>query len=597
MVKLLTTKLMILISVSIVAVIALAVILTLRTSDTILQMQANQLAQTVATQVKTVRKHYVHAVVTKLKGTDHAPQEGYTQESPHVPLPATFVMNVADEISNSGKSAYRYKLVSRWNINKGNALEDTFLKQGFDNLLEQESQAKSNGELTADKGFKAWEPVTQIQDINGRRTLRFLAADIAVGKACVSCHNKIEQRPDIKQMRAEASVDQAHQFELNDLMGAIAVEVDLVEAGAITASSTMQMIWLMILAGCVILTGVFFSLRHLLTLPIRSILVRLKDIAQGEADLTQRIEITREDELGEVAKWFNLFIGRIQDTVMKIGTLGSDVASASTEIAATSELMAEGVAKQRDQTHQVAAAVEEMSITVVEVSHQSSEASVDAEKAGNQAVSGGEVVTNTIHEMRAIADAVSESAQAINELGERGEQIGNVIEVINDIADQTNLLALNAAIEAARAGEYGRGFAVVADEVRKLAERTTQATKEVTGSIEAIQQDTVSAVKRMAKGTERITQGVSLAEDAGEALHEIVSSSQGLAGKIESIAAASKEQSTASGQISQSVEAISTITSQTAEGALQVADATSVLSQRAEELQALIKQFKIQKDG
>ena len=185
----------------------------------------------------------------------------------------------------------------------------------------------------------------------------------------------------------------------------------------------------------------------------------------------------------------------------------------------------------------------------------------------------------------------------MQELGKRGEQIGQVIEVINDIADQTNLLALNAAIEAARAGEHGRGFAVVADEVRKLADRTTQATEEVAQSITAIQQETDTAVQRMRAGPERVTQGVELAGRAGASLEEIVAGAGDVAGLVQSIAAAAEQQSSASEEVSRNVESITAVASQAAEGAQQSAAASAQLSGKAEQLQQLVGRFTLSRKG
>jgi hypothetical protein len=327
--------------------------------------------------------------------------------------------------------------------------------------------------------------------------------------------------------------------------------------------------------------------------PLRAVTLRLKDIAQGEGDLTQRVDENRSDELGEMATYFNQFAGRIQDLVRQVGQATRSVASASTEIAASAEQMASGMKCQTDQTAQVSAAVEEMSQSVVEVARKSSDAATFAENSGRDATTGGQVVSQTVLEMKGIANQVNDSASVVSSLGRKSEEIGQIISVINDIADQTNLLALNAAIEAARAGEHGRGFAVVADEVRKLAERTTQATEEVSRSIREIQNETGTAVSKMQAGTQKVTAGVQLATSAGDALSKITASSEGLRSMVQSIAAAAEQQSAASEQISRSVAQISAVTRESAEGASQSASAASQLSSQAELLQSLVGRFKV----
>ena len=241
----------------------------------------------------------------------------------------------------------------------------------------------------------------------------------------------------------------------------------------------------------------------------------------------------------------------------------------------------------------MSAAVEEMASSASEVAQKSEATSKAAADSRSQADEGGKIVAGTVHEMKLISEEVTSSASSVSDLGKKGEQIGAIIEVINDIADQTNLLALNAAIEAARAGEHGRGFAVVADEVRKLAERTTKATEEVAQSIREIQTGTGDAVQKIQSGSGRVSKGVELANSAGDALAKIVAGSGSVVEMVASIAAAATEQSAASEQIARSVQEISAVTRESTQGASQAAQAAANLSKDAERLRSLVAKFKV----
>jgi len=422
-------------------------------------------------------------------------------------------------------------------------------------------------------------------------TLHYMRA-IELDGTCMLCHGEPGNQYDTDGDGLDPLGIPMESWKVGDMHGAYHVAVPLGPVDAQVAGFLgRELMWtgpLMLLA----VLAMYWMLRTLFTKPVENLIDRIRDIAQGEGDLTQRINVSTTDELGTLGSWFNAFVQKIHDIIAEVTMAAHEVAGAATEISASSEQMASGMNEQSEQVTQISAAIEEMSASIIEVARKSGEAADTATKSGEVAESGGQVVSETIHGMESINEAVSASAESVQELGKRGEQIGEIIEVINDIADQTNLLALNAAIEAARAGEHGRGFAVVADEVRKLADRTTKATEEIADSIQAIQKETSDAVDRMNTGTEQVRRGVDLARGAGDNLGQIVTSARDVAGMIQSIAASAEQQSSAAEEVARNVEAITAVTREASEGSNQAASAAAQLSSKAEQLQRLVGQFR-----
>ncbi len=358
------------------------------------------------------------------------------------------------------------------------------------------------------------------------------------------------------------------------------------------AYSRVLTLFIVVFAGGLGLsTIVMLRVNALVTAPIRLTTDVIGVLAEG--DLTRDVPVESTDELGQMAGSLNVMIGNLRGTIGGIAEAAATLAGASTQISSSTEEMAAGSAEQTSQVDEVASAVSGMAKTIVENSRNAAEAALTARKAKEAAERGGQVVQETVGGMKRIAEVVTHYAGTVGDLGKSSDQIGQIISVIDDIADQTNLLALNAAIEAARAGEQGRGFAVVADEVRKLAERTTKATKEIADMIRKIQSDTKDAVASMAEGTKNVSEGIRLADLAGSSLAEIVRISQRVTDMVTEIASASEEQSAAGEQITKNVEAIRSVTGETAMGEQQIARAAEDLNRLTEHLQEMTSKFRL----
>jgi methyl-accepting chemotaxis protein len=330
---------------------------------------------------------------------------------------------------------------------------------------------------------------------------------------------------------------------------------------------------------------------------LREIVDCIRDVAEGEGDLSKRLGIDSHDEVGELAQWFNKFMDTLRDIISKVAVSTDRIAAASEELSATALESAEGSRAQSDQAAQMATAVKEMSCTVLQVSDHSSRAADTARKAAETAIQGGKVMDEALATMRAIAESVGATAGKIEALGKSSNQIGKIIAVIDEIADQTNLLALNAAIEAARAGDQGRGFAVVADEVRKLAERTSMATKEIAQVIESVLSETKTAVAEIEAGTQRVQLGVQTSGQAGSSLSEIIHEAQQVGDMITQIATAAAQQASSTEQIKSTMEQIAGITQHSAAGAQKSAQACEQLSGLARELQQIVDRFHLESEG
>ncbi len=312
----------------------------------------------------------------------------------------------------------------------------------------------------------------------------------------------------------------------------------------------------------------------------------------AEGDLTVKTTVS-EDITGAIADSVNYAIDELRSLVTTINETSEQVSSSAQESQTTARHLANAAEQQAQQITSATSAINQIVSSMDVVSKDSAESADVAERSVKIASRGAEVVRETISGMDSIRDQIQETSKRIKRLGESSQEIGSIVELINDIAEQTNILALNAAIQAASAGEAGRGFAVVADEVQRLAERSTSATKRIETLVQTIQSDTNEAVNSMEQTTAEVVAGARLAEDAGSALGDIERVSHDLSALIQNISAAAREQSAAATDISVSMNAIQEITSQTSQGASQTADSIGTLAQLASDLRRSVAHFKL----
>ena len=313
---------------------------------------------------------------------------------------------------------------------------------------------------------------------------------------------------------------------------------------------------------------------------------------QSSNDLSRRVSVTSNDEIGHIGYSFNQMIQSFQEIIQQVIGNSRGVMQAAAKLSASSHRVAVSSQNQSDATSSMAAAVEEVTTSIDQVAESSQGTHEIARKSGDLSAQGGIVVHDAAAEMSKIAESVNQSSHFIERLGEHSNQISVIVNVIKEIADQTNLLALNAAIEAARAGEQGRGFAVVADEVRKLAERTARSTEEITAMIDSIQDGTQHAVASMQEGSARVTQGVAMATRAGESMSQIRDGANQVIAAVSDISSALREQSTASNQVAQNVEKIARMTEENSVAANEIADEAKQLEGMADALANAVSRFK-----
>ena len=409
-----------------------------------------------------------------------------------------------------------------------------------------------------------WEQLTNeavSQRASNTRSGRSTAIDLSFGDAAVA----------FKEMRGYID-------ELTEIMQSRAEEAAVSSQEAV--ASSMQHTIGIVVVSLILCALLAFVLPGLITRPLHRMLAHVENIAEGEGDLTARLEAGGRDEMGQLADAFNRFVGKLHELVSEsIGATEQLDTSVQRLMVVASESN-EAVNKQLTDIDLVAAATNEMTATVQEVARNANEAAQGARDADEQARNGKKVVSETIGSINDLASSVQSAAEVIHKLESESGNIGTVLEVIKGIAEQTNLLALNAAIEAARAGEQGRGFAVVADEVRGLASRTQQSTQEIHDMIESLQASAKNATTVMQQGRDKAEESVKRAARADDALDQITQAVSTISDMNAQIATAAEEQSTVTEELNRN-------TTNIYDHATKASDGSQHTTTAAEELESL----------
>jgi methyl-accepting chemotaxis protein len=364
------------------------------------------------------------------------------------------------------------------------------------------------------------------------------------------------------------------------------------DAAAEGKSSSIMIITVTLIALIVSL-ALFVLFLKLIISSIFDIRSQLDNIAQGEGDLTQRIDVAQDDDLGKLARSFNQVLENLQSMIASIQKLTTELGSGASDLSRSAAENSDGVSRQTDSISMVATAINEMQSAIEEVAGNASRASEVTRDAEEKGQNGGRIIRHSSEQVQQLSAQISKAVDVIRTLSEDSNNITSVLDVIRGIAEQTNLLALNAAIEAARAGEQGRGFAVVADEVRTLAKRTQESTEDIQQMITALQTGVADIVSVMETGSTQAAQAEELASNAETEIQAILEAMTTIADMNASVASATEEQTQVVEEINQNITEINDLAEESADRSKAIDGISNSLEGYARELENQTGKFKV----
>lgn len=404
-----------------------------------------------------------------------------------------------------------------------------------------------------------------------RTIMPVVSSEDYLGKNCLMCHTA-----------APAGA----------VLGAVAMDISLEDVNRHVRRFRLEIFAVATLVSLPVLLMLYFFTTRFVSRPLKQMTIGLQGIAAGDGDLTRRLEVNGQDEIGQASSAFNAMMDNFRELISRVLDSTRQLTSSAADLASITERTNAGVSHQRNEVDQLATAMNEMSATAQEVARGAQHGANATGEAQAAADKGTQVVSGTMRKIEQLANEVQRAADVIGELGKDSQQIGSVLDVIRGIAEQTNLLALNAAIEAARAGEAGRGFAVVADEVRSLANRTQSSTEEIQAMIERLQQASTRAVDVMHESQEHAQASLASSAEANRSLDAISQSVTTINDVNTQLASSAEEQSAVAEEMNRNVTSISDAAEGNAQAAAETKAASEQLTALAAELEELVARFK-----
>jgi methyl-accepting chemotaxis protein len=525
------------------------------------EKEALAAAEKTVLQFKTIRSYYTREVVAKVLGRDGLKGSfNHRNEKDSFPLPATMIHDLSELLRDKGTTLKLYSVYP------------------FPNRKDRKLD---------EFGAKAWEvlnrdketPYTSKEVYEGKRSVRVGIADLMVSEVCVACHNT---RPDTPK----------NDWKLGDVRGVLEVVTPIEEQIANGRQISNLILGMLVILLLIVFGSMFFIYRQAIGLKMEHAIAALNDIAEGEGDLTRRLDDSGQHEIARIGQAFNRFVEKLQGTVAEIRQAMDDLVGTSRQISSISSEVAASIIRQDQETELVATAVNEMTATAQEIARSASGAAEATGETTDVTRNGQRVMGDSSQSTEQLSSDIQQAMAAANQLQTDSQNIGGVLDVIRGIAEQTNLLALNAAIEAARAGEQGRGFAVVADEVRTLAGRTQESTQEIQEMTERLQVATEAMVRVMATSSERVEGTRGLSMELSQHLARITDSVNHVADMNAQIATAAEEQGQVVGEVDQNLNSIHQISQSNAEGMHTLDAHIKAMGQVVHRMQALTHQFK-----